>query len=189
MSIYTKTGDKGTTKVFDKKTGQLVGIRKDSCKIAAIGAIDELNSFLGIIKAEILGYKDTKILRDKKTTIMIEEIQGNLFTINSILAGSKLRFSKTKTRKLEKQIDLWEGKLPVQKNFIYYGETQTATLIFYARAICRRAERELVAFSNIQYTNPNILIYINRLSDYLFMMARSENFKTKVKEKFWKTSK
>jgi len=170
MAIYTKTGDKGTTRVFDKKSGKLIGISKDSCKIAAIGAIDELNSFLGIIGEQT-------------------EIQGNLFTINSILAGSRLRFTKTKTKKLEKQIDKWEGALPVQKNFIYYGGTPRAALIFYARALCRRAERELVAFSHIQYTNPNILTYMNRLSDYLFMLARAENFKDGHKEKFWKTSK
>lgn len=170
MSIYTKTGDKGQTKVFDRKSGQLVGINKDSCKIAAIGAIDELNSFLGIVGD-------------------LTEIQGNLFTINSILAGSKLRFTKAKTKKLEKQIDKWEGKLPVQKNFIYYGGTPRASLIFYARALCRRAERELVAFSKEQKVPEAILIYMNRLSDYLFMLARSENNKEGKKEVFWKTSK
>lgn len=171
MAIYTKTGDKGQTKVFDKKSGQLVGINKDSCKIAAIGAIDELNSFLGIVGD-------------------LTEIQGNLFTINSILAGSKLRFSKAKTKKLEKQIDKWEGELPVQKNFIYYGGTPRASLIFYARALCRRAEREIVGL-NQQSTikNQQLLIYLNRLSDYLFMMARSENNKEGNKEIFWKTGK
>ncbi len=171
MAIYTKTGDKGQTKVFDKKSGQLVGINKDSCKIAAIGAIDELNSFLGIVGE-------------------MTEIQGNLFTINSILAGSKLRFTKVKTKKLEKQIDKWEGELPVQKNFIYYGGSPRASLIFYARALCRRAEREIVSL-NQQSTikNQQLLIYLNRLSDYLFMMARSENNKEGNKEIFWKTSK
>ena len=171
MAIYTKTGDRGATKVFDKKTGQLTKIAKDSCKIAVIGAIDELNSFLGIVGN-------------------LTEIQGNLFTINSILAGSNLRFSKSKTKKLEKQIDKWEGTLPVQKNFIYYGGTPKASLIFFARALCRRAERSLVTAHRTQFTvHDSILIYINRLSDYLFMLGRSENFKAKIKEKFWKTSK
>lgn len=169
MAIYTKTGDKGETKVFDKKSGQLTKIAKDSCKIAVIGAIDELNSFLGIVGG-------------------LTEIQGNLFTINSIIAGSKLKFNKTKTKKLEKQIDAWEGELPVQKNFIYYGGTPRASLIFYARALCRRAERELVSLHNSSFIIPDsIMVYMNRLSDYLFMLARSENFKAKIKEKFWKT--
>lgn len=170
MAIYTKTGDRGETKVFDKKTGNLTKIAKDSCTIAAIGAIDELNSFLGIVGDQT-------------------EIQGNLFTINSILAGSKLKFSKTKTKKLEKQIDKWEGELPVQKNFIYYGGTPKASLVFFARALARRAERSLVEFSKDQKVPEAISIYMNRLSDYLFMLARYENFKAKIKEKFWKTSK
>jgi len=170
MAIYTKTGDRGETKVFDKKKGTLTKIAKDSCKIAAIGAIDELNSFLGIIGDMI-------------------EVQGNLFTINSILAGSKLRFTKSKTKKLEKAIDKWEGDLPVQKNFIYYGGTPRASLIFFARALARRAERSLVEFSKENKVPEAISIYMNRLSDYLFMLARSENFKAKYKEKFWKGNK
>lgn len=170
MAIYTKTGDKGETKVFDKKTGQLTKISKDSCKIAVIGAIDELNSFLGVVGD-------------------LTEIQGNLFTINSILAGSKLHFTKSKTNKLEKQIDKWEGGLPAQNNFIYYGGTPRASKIFFARALARRAERSLVEFSKDQKVPEAISIYVNRLSDYLFMLARSENFKVKYKEKFWKTSK
>jgi len=85
MAIYTKTGDRGTTKVFDRKTKELVKISKSSCKIAAIGTIDELNSFLGIIGD-------------------LTEVQGNLFTINSILAGSPLRFSKSPTKNLKKKL-------------------------------------------------------------------------------------
>lgn len=189
MAIYTKKGDKGETKVFDKKSGELVGIRKDSCHIRTIGAIDELNSFLGIIKAEILGYKDIKILSDKNTAKKIEEIQGNLFKINSILAGSKLRFNKVKTKKLEKEIDKWEGMLPVQKNFIFYGGSKTSSLIFYARALCRRAERSLVSFSKLNPVPYTLSTYMNRLSDYLFMLARSVNIQSGVKESFWITKK
>ena len=168
MAIYTKVGDRGETKVFDKKTRGLTKVSKTSCKIAAIGAIDELNSFLGVIGD-------------------LTEIQGDLFIINSILAGSKLRFSKVKTKNLEKEIDRLKGILPVQKNFIYYGGTSKASLIFYARALCRRAERSLVAFYHQSpITNHEPLIYMNRLSDYLFMLGRNENFKAKIKEKFWK---
>lgn len=170
MAIYTKTGDKGETKVFNKKSGELTKIRKDSCQIKSIGAIDELNSFLGVVGN-------------------LTEIQGNLFTINSILAGSKLRFSKVKTKKLEKQLDKWEGTLPVQKNFIFYGGTPRASQIFYARALCRKAERELIEFSKEQKVPEAISIYFNRLSDYLFMLGRSVNHEEGVKETFWKTSK
>lgn len=180
MAIYTKTGDKGETKVFDKKTGELIKISKTSCKIAAIGAIDELNSFLGLVKS---------FGGDEKLQKKVEEVQENLFIINSILAGSKLRFSRVKTGKLEKQIDKWEGRLPVQKNFIFYGGSIEASLLFYARALARRAERELVEFSKEQKVSEAILIYMNRLSDYLFMVARTENFKSGKKELFWKVGK
>ena len=167
MAIYTKTGDKGETRVFDKKTQDLIKVSKTSCKIAAIGAMDELNSFLGIISGQT-------------------DIQGDLFTINSILAGSKLRFSKIKTKKLEKAVDKWEGALPVLKNFIYYGGTPEASMLFYARALCRRAERSLVEFSKEQKIPEAILTYMNRLSDYLFMLARSVNYRKGISETFWK---
>ncbi len=180
MAIYTKTGDKGATKVFDKKSGQLTQVRKDSCHIRTIGSIDELNSFLGIVKS---------LSTDAKLQKRVEEIQGNLFVINSILAGSKLRFSKTKTKKLERQIDEWEGTLPVLKNFIFYGGTTEASFIFYARALVRRAERELVSFAEEQKVPDSIRTYLNRLSDYLFMLARIINSNKKAKEDYWVTKK
>ncbi len=180
MAIYTKTGDKGNTKVFDKKTGALTPIRKDSCHIKTIGAIDELNSILGIARA---------FGTDKKLQKIIIDIQENLFIINSILAGGKLKFSKTKTKHLEKEIDVWEGTLPIQKNFLFYGGGVEASFLFYARALTRRAERSLVTFSKSQDTNPDILAYMNRLSDYLFMLARSMNLEKGIKEEFWKTKK
>lgn len=180
MAVYTKTGDKGSTKVFDKKTGELVGIRKDSCHIKTIGAIDELNSFLGIVKSSS---------NDSNHSNKIEKIQGSLFTINSILAGSNLKFRKSETSKLEKEIDVWEGSLPVQTNFIYYGGTQFASLVLYARALCRKAERSLVTFSKKQDVPEAVRVYFNRLSDYLFMFARSVNIESGEGERFWITKK
>lgn len=158
MAIYTKTGDKGTTGTFEGKR-----VSKSSQLIKAIGTIDELNSFLGIIGG-------------------LTEIQKNLFTINAILTGAKLKLSEDATKKLEKEIDVIEGSLPVQKNFIIYSGTKKATQIFFARAICRRVERELVELN----TNSEILIYINRLSDYLFIKARQLNHNKKIKETIWK---
>ena len=166
MSIVTKAGDKGETRVFDSKTKKLVNISKSSDLINTIGTIDELNSILGVVG----GYTD---------------IQGDLFTINSILAGTKLRFDKSKTTKLEKEINRIEKVLPVQKNFIYYEGDPKAALLFFARAVARRAERSLVSLSKINDINPQILTYINRLSDFLFIKAREINFKSKIKEKAW----
>ena len=164
MAIYTKTGDKGKTATFSGKR-----ISKFSKLITAIGAIDELNSFLGIVGGLI-------------------DVQRNLFTINAILTGAKLEFSKDATKKLERQIDRWEGSLPVLKNFIIYGGSKKASQIFFARALARRAERELVSFK-LPSTRSEILVYLNRLSDYLFMLARKINHQKKVKEISWKTSK
>jgi len=176
MGIYTKKGDGGDTMVFDKKTGNLTGISKRSCKIRAIGAIDELNSFLAVV---------VSFSEDKKIIKQIREVQGNLFTINSILAGGNLRFSKAKVRKLELQIDEWESSLPVLKNFIYYSGGKNASLVFYSRALCRRAERSLVSLSKRQEIKPTTLQYLNRLSDYLFMMARYMNAQKEIEETFW----
>lgn len=168
MTVYTKKGDKGTTKVFDKKTGELSSVRKDSCHIKTIGAIDELNSYLGVIGG-------------------LTEIQRNLFTINSILAGADLSLSKDVTKKLEIDIDEMEAKLPVLQNFIIYSGAKKATQLFYARAIARRAERELTEFSKEYEVPEEVQKYTNRLSDYLFMLARFVNFKDKIKEVYWKT--
>lgn len=176
MGIYTKKGDKGSTMVFEKKSGKLVGISKRSCKIKTIGAIDELNSFLGVAGS---------FCEDKKVLKKIKEIQGNLFVINSILAGGDLRFSKTKVRSLELQIDEWEKGLPVLKNFIFYAGDKSASLIFYARALARRAERSLVTLSKKQPVKTVLLEYMNRLSDYLFMMARNLNNSEGSKETYW----
>lgn len=162
MTVYTKTGDKG-------KTGTASGKRvsKSSKIIQAIGAIDELNSYLGIIGK-------------------FTDVQRNLFTINSILSGAKLQLPKDAIKKMEREIDEMEERMPVLANFIIYSGTPRATKIYYARALCRRAERILVAASDSKYPNLDKLAYLNRLSDYLFTIARYTNFKKKVKEEIWK---
>lgn len=163
MTVYTKTGDKGKTGTFGGKR-----ISKSSKLIQAIGAIDELNSYLGVINELI-------------------EIQRNLFTINSILSGANLKFPKDATKKLEREIDEMEGKMPILANFIIYSGTGRATKLYYARALARRAERAFVAYSPLSTVHSSLLVYLNRLSDYLFTLARFTNFKKKVKEEVWKS--
>ncbi len=177
MAIYTKTGDKGQTKVFDKKSGNLIGVSKTSCQITSIGIVDELNSYLGVT----IAYTE---LRDVKDALL--NIQENLFTINSVLAGGKIKFSSKNTKHLEKRIDDWEGSLPVLKNFIFYGGSKTSSDLFFARAICRRAERSLVAFTKINKLDPEISKYLNRLSDFLFMFARYVNYRLGEPETAWR---
>jgi cob(I)alamin adenosyltransferase len=165
MSVYTKTGDKG-------KTGTVGGKRvsKSSKLIQTIGSIDELNSYLGIIGK-------------------LTKIQRNLFTINSILSGADLKGSDLSrcTKELEKEIDEMEGKMPVLTRFIIYSGTSRATKIYYARALARKAERMLVGVSDKNHPNLVLIAYLNRLSDYLFTLARFINFKNKIKEEEWKS--
>ena len=166
MSIVTKTGDKGETKVFDTRTKKLVAISKSSKKIETIGNIDELNSLLGVIGGLV-------------------DIQNDLFTINAILAGTKLSFGRAKIKKLERETASLEKVLPAQKNFIYYEGESKATLLFLARSVGRRAERSLISLTKEEKIPEKILIYLNRLSDYLFIKAREINFKSNFKEKAW----
>ena len=119
----------------------------------------------------------------------VKEIQKDLFVIGSILAGSELKFFRSKTKKLEKTIDKLEGELPVLKNFIIPGGSKDSAYFQYARALARRAERRVVALSKVERVKPQILSYLNRLSDYLFILARYANFGEGIKEEVWKGSR
>lgn len=177
VAIYTKKGDRGETALYDPLARSNRRIPKDSLRINAIGAVDEVNSFLGIV---ISGSSD------KNLDNLLKEVQNNLFNIGAILAGASLRFSLAKTKKLEKAIDELEGRLPVLKTFILPGGTEISARLFFARALARRAERAVVALSGVERVKPEILIYLNRLSDFLFMLGRNENAKDGIKEEQWK---
>ena len=165
MKIYTKTGDGGMT-------GTMRGRMQKSDQLAkAIGSIDELNSWVGMCR-----YK-TPLEAELK------RIQTDLFVIASGLAGAGKKLSYSEIRRLEKLIDKLSGELPKLSNFIYpVGELQVV------RAVCRRAEREIVNLSvtNGNMVNQNILKYMNRLSDALFVMARWVNFKKDGEEEVWR---
>lgn len=169
MAIYTKKGDKGETSIFSGRA-----LLKSSLRINAIGAVDETNSFLGMI------------LSEAPELSRLKDIQRNLFTIGSILAGAPLRFPKSRTKKLEKAIDMAEGSLPVLKNFILPGGDRVAARLFFARTLTRRAERAVAALNKKESLKPEILVFLNRLSDYLFMLGREVNQKEGVKEEVWK---
>lgn len=163
MAIYTKKGDRGETSIFNGKK-----ISKDSLLIEAIGSIDEANSWLGVIGG-------------------FEEIQKDLMIISSVLAGAKLEFGLDKTKRLEQEIDKLDKILPPLKNFILPGGSRTGAELHFARTLVRRAERAAIALSEVEGLSLNILAYLNRLSDYLYMKAREENFKKGIKEKVWKS--
>jgi cob(I)alamin adenosyltransferase len=189
MSVYTRKGDRGITRIFDRSSRKLIEIKKNSTQIEAIGAVDELNSFLGIVRAFMDGNLTGRKVYIRHIEKKIVRLQSDLFLINAILAGSDgLKLNKGKLKLMEKEIDEWEGELPVQKNFIYYGGSYISSLLFFARALVRRLERLLYS-PDIKNIDSNILSYVNRLSDWLFVLARKVNFDTGVLEEYWTSKK
>ncbi|OGQ26147.1 MAG: ATP:cob(I)alamin adenosyltransferase [Deltaproteobacteria bacterium RIFCSPLOWO2_02_FULL_50_16] len=182
MKIYTKKGDEGETSLFGGKR-----VKKDHPRIEAYGAIDALNSWVGLILCEIPeGGEGRKILL---------EIQKDLLTIGSILATPdvdkvedllQLSLRKNATSSLEGTIDRWESELTPLKSFILPGGTRLASLCHVARTSCRYAERKIVGLSQKETISPEILAYINRLSDFFFVMARWSNAQKGHLEAEWK---
>lgn len=176
MKIYTKKGDRGRTSVFNIKLGDRGRISKSSQVLKAVGSIDEVNSYLGMICSRC---------EEKHLVKRINSVQRDLLTIGSILAGSKLRFYKSKIVNLEKEIDDLQEKLPALKNFIVPGGSLLAAQLHFVRALVRKAEREVVAFSKRVKVKPPLITYLNRLSDYFFVLARYVNFKLGVDDEVW----
>ena len=181
MKIYTKTGDAGTTSLFGGKR-----LPKDDFRVEAYGTIDELNSLLGIILAE---NPQADVI--KKVT----RVQKELFVLGSDLSspfGIKVkvpRITKSYITRLEKEIDRMEKNLPKLKNFILPGGSPIGSKLHLARSIARRAERSIAALSQTEKINKNAQIYINRLSDWLFVLARYVNKLENQKENIWKGRK
>lgn len=169
MSIYTRTGDDGTTALFGGKR-----VLKCEKLVDVYGSIDELNSWIGLLNAQL--------------KVPLSHIQSDLFTIGSTLAGGKLnlQFLALRITEMEKDIDRMDTKLSKLTNFILPGGSETAAQIHIARSICRRVERQTVALSKKQSVDPVIIKYLNRLSDLLFTLARFINKRENIKEVIWK---
>ncbi len=165
--IYTRTGDDGTTGLIGGKR-----VSKDSPSIEACGSLDELNALLGVVRSHSLPDGIDGILH---------RIQDRLFTIGAELAtpeGVKPRnqgLSDGEVRILESHIDEFEAKLPPLRQFILPGGAGAAAELHLARAVTRRAERHCVSLSRLEKVNPQILRYLNRLSDLCFVLARYVN--------------
>ncbi len=181
MKIYTKFGDKGKTRLFGGKV-----VDKDNPRIESYGTLDELNSVIGLA---ITGIKDTFV------SAMLTRIQNDLFRISSILATpddqtrQKLNqeLSSEDISFLETHIDTMEEKLPALQNFILPGGSEPAAVLHLARTVCRRAERNLKTLSNHVDVDEEIMIYINRLSDLLFVCARYMNHLLNIPDVPWKS--
>lgn len=173
VAIYTKTGDKGKTSLYS--AGKAKRVEKDSAIVEALGAVDELNCALGVAKTY-----------SKKYSKRLITIQKCLLTIGSSIAGSGLKIASKETRDLERDIDEWEGSLPALANFIIPGGSAASAQVHFCRSLARRAERRVVAVNRHLKLDKNTLKYLNRLSDYLFMLARKINYDAKLKEEIWK---
>lgn len=180
LKIYTKTGDKGETGLLD---GSRVG--KDHLRVASYGEIDELSAVLGCVRA---------FSRDAGLRALLQEIQRDLFALGAQLADPKARVASRKAKAalhpdrvglLEDAIDRREGKMPPLRAFILPGGSRVGSLLHLARTACRRAERAVVALAHREAVDPQALVYVNRLSDLLFVLARSENRRRRRPEETW----
>jgi cob(I)alamin adenosyltransferase len=174
--IYTRTGDDGTTGLGD-------GTRsvKDSLRIEAIGTVDELNSFIGVLIAE----NPAEEVRTK-----LEDIQHDLFDLGGDLSiPGRASMSEAQVSRLEKQLDDYNISLAALKEFILPGGTRAASLCHVARAVSRRAERCLVRLYGIEPAMPSHVEYLNRLSDFLFVLCRVLNQRGGVGDVMWQQGK
>jgi cob(I)alamin adenosyltransferase len=181
MKIYTKGGDKGETGLFGGER-----VPKNSIRIEAYGTIDELNSFISLVLQEAKS-EDVKEL--------LNTVQNQLFTVGSDLAtpvnekNQKYkvpRVPKEFFEYAEKQIDKFDAELEPLQNFILPGGTKAACLLNICRTICRRAERKVVRLNASSEVGENVLIFLNRLSDLFFVLARYENMISGIPDTIWK---
>jgi cob(I)alamin adenosyltransferase len=168
--IYTKTGDDGSTSL-----GNQTRVAKDDIRVDAFGTVDELNSVLGILTANHSGMAEWTLVR---------LIQNDLFDVGADLCrpmeeneqpGQHLRITLQQVQRLEQAIDRLNAPLKPLTSFVLPGGNTAAAWCHLARTVCRRAEREVVALGKRDQLNPQVVIYLNRLSDLLFVLARKFN--------------
>ena len=186
MKIYTKTGDQGKTSLFGGTR-----VKKSNLRIDAYGTVDELNSYIGLVRDQL---KDKDLISD------LIRIQSKLFTLGAMLAtpqdkeklkngSDRLKIEKIEEGEiqfLEDKMDLMDKALDPMTHFILPGGHSVVSFCHIARCVCRRAERITVELADTESIDIHILIYLNRLSDYLFVLARKLTKDNKVEEIPWK---
>lgn len=180
MRIYTRGGDRGETGLVDGSR-----VRKDHQRVAAYGDLDELSSVLGLALAET---------RRRELAAVLREVQRDLFALGAQLADpsrrvvgrrAKAAVADAHVERLEREIDRCEAKLEPLRAFILPGGSRVGALLHLARTVCRRAERAVVALSQSEGIDPRVMVYVNRLSDLLFVLARLENRRARRRETRW----
>lgn len=177
VRIYTRGGDRG-------ETGLIGGARvpKDHLRVEAYGAVDELNSHLGVALTQ---------LADPDLLDVVQTIQNRLFDIGAELATPPIRrrtippITSEHVKALEGVIDAYEDALPALREFILPGGIEAAAMLHVARTVARRAERRVVTLARAEAVNPEVLRYLNRLSDLLFVLARTVNHRTNHPDIIW----
>ncbi len=175
--IYTRGGDTGETSLGDGSR-----VSKLDCRIGAFGAVDELNSALGVVLAG-------QVAADVRQPL--ERIQNELFDVGADLSvpwgiADRLRVDQGSIDALERWCDRFNETLPELRSFVLPGGTETAARLHVARTVCRRAEREVLLASQELELNPLVLTYLNRFSDLLFILARTANAGERVDEPLWR---
>ncbi len=171
MIFYTRKGDRGKSKVGNKK------IAKDNIILDTLGELDELNSLLGLVKNKVKEFKKE-----------LHKIQENLFIVQAQLAWflypnfEKPLISDDKIKNLEKSIDRIEKIIKPERKFIIPGKEEKSAWLHYLRAVCRRVERKIISLNRKYKLPPNTLSYINRLSSYFYALARYIVYKKNLKE-------
>jgi cob(I)alamin adenosyltransferase len=179
MKIYTRTGDDGTTGLIGGTR-----VKKYDIRLEAYGTVDELNSYLGVVRS---------LQNDELADRILEKIQHKLFVIGAHLASDdsitlvkeQMPLSEADLVLLEKEMDRMNELLPELRNFILPGGCQATSFCHVARTVCRRAERLIVELSEKMKVDPILIKYINRLSDYLFVLSRKISMDQKAAEILW----
>ena len=182
MKIYTKKGDQGLTHLADGEK-----VCKNSIRINAYGTLDELNSFLGLLIGELKASENFA-----HEILFCENTQAHLFELGSQLSCENLEFSKNlpvitdhHINNIETQIDQLNDELPELKNFVLPGGHRASSYAHICRTICRRSERIVVELNQEQSINYPAIAYLNRLSDYFFMLARAINHRLNIHTPLW----
>ncbi len=179
MKIYTKTGDTGSTSLFGGKR-----VLKSDLRIDTYGTVDELNSYIGLLR-------DQQVNAGRKNFLV--EIQDRLFTIGSILAtepgNTKVKVPtlvEKDVEMLEEEMDSMDASLPPMRSFVLPGGHPSVSICHITRTVCRRAERLVIALDTVEKVEPLVIKYLNRLSDYLFMLSRKITAELGAEETPWK---